>query len=496
MNTLLTFTGFRDPYDSGLIEGEEVMGPILTLLKAREFGRIYLFSTPNTKRNTVETVETLNAHYSSLELNIIELELSDPTDYLEILRSLRSHLVSILEKTGDDPVYISVSSGTPQMHACWLLLAAGGEIPAHIINVRPPRFVTREHPLVAEINFASHEFPTIRSKSGPIESCNAEPSDLQSFIIRMGIVGDHPSMKKVLETCAALSESDLPILILGESGTGKELIARLIHHLSRRPPERFVPLNCAAIPKDLFESILYGHRKGAFTGASQDQKGKFDHADGGTLFLDEIGELPCTIQPKLLRTLQDGYIEAIGAMKPHKVNVRIIAATNLNLKKAIKTGTFREDLFFRLSVGIINVPSLRERRSDIPKIALHVLDRVNERLKRAKRFSTGSLKVLQSHPWPGNVREMENAIERTARLVKKDIIEPEDIEFLDSIDATESQSSLPEPDEGFSLDEYMVDLRRKLINRALEIAQGNQSRAARLLGITPQAVSKFLKTQE
>jgi len=496
MNTLLTFTGFRDPFDRGLVEGEEVTGPILTLLKARQFRQVFLFSTPNTHKNTQETESIIAAHHPSIVLKVIELSIIDPTDYLEIIRSLRRHINDILDNTGNDRISISVSSGTPQMHACWLLLAASGEIPAHIINVRPPRFVTDRHPLLSEIDFASPEFPVIRSGSSPLESYNVEPRDFQTAIAKMGIVGDHPLMTRALETCAALAESDMPILILGESGTGKELIARLVHHLSSRAIEGFVPLNCAAIPKDLFESILFGHKKGAFTGASQDNPGKFDTADKGTIFLDEIAELPPAIQPKLLRTLQDGYIEPIGSKKPHKVDARIIAATNQNLKKAIKNGTFREDLFFRLNVGVIDLPSLRERRSDIPRIALHILDKVNERLRKPKRLSNDSLKVLQLRAWPGNVRELENTIERTAWLVKKDTIEPADLVFVESAEEKGNLIHPPDLAEGFSLEEYLVTTRKVILERALEVSGGNQSRAARLLGISPQAVNKFLKTQD
>ncbi len=256
----------------------------------------------------------------------------------------------------------------------------------------------------------------------------------------------------------------MPILILGESGTGKELIARLVHHLSSRAIEGFVPLNCAAIPKDLFESILFGHKKGAFTGASQDHPGKFDTADKGTIFLDEIAELPPAI---------------------HK-----------DLAASIVQGTFREDLFFRLNVGVINLPSLRERRSDIPRIALHILDKVNERLRKPKRLANDSLKVLQLRAWPGNVRELENTIERTAWLAKKDTIEPGDLAFVESAEEAGTLIHPPDLAEGFSLEEYLVTTRKVILERALEVSGGNQSRAARLLGISPQAVNKFLKTQD
>jgi transcriptional regulator with PAS, ATPase and Fis domain len=249
-------------------------------------------------------------------------------------------------------------------------------------------------------------------------------------------------------------------------------------------------VNCGAIPETLVESYLFGHSKGAFTGAIKDQKGKFDQAHKGSLFLDEIAELPLQTQTKLLRVLQDGMIEPIGADKPHKVDVRIIAATNKDIKKQIKNGEFREDLYYRLNVGQITIPPLRDRKTDIPKIALSVLDKVNSNLKRGKRITPEALKKLQSYHWAGNIRDLENVIERSALLTKNDVIGVDDLIF-EGLD--QSTPILTEPYEGFILNEYLDSQRRGLINLALEEAEGNQSKAARLLGITPQAIHKFLK---
>jgi len=252
-------------------------------------------------------------------------------------------------------------------------------------------------------------------------------------------------------------------------------------------------LNCAAIPKDLVESMLFGHKKGAFTGAISDQLGKFDQADGGTLFLDEIGELSVSTQAKLLRVLEDGLIDPLGGRKAHKVNVRVIAATNQDLAKAIRSGKFREDLYYRLNVGEIRLPPLRERKSDIPKISLHILDHVNSMLKRPKRLSPDALSRLQHHSWPGNVRDLENVLERSARLARQDVIDADDLMISEPVTYSDPLAVLPEPDEGFSLEEYIASARKQLMLRAVELANGNQSEAARLLGITPQAVHKFLR---
>ncbi|MBI2193596.1 MAG: sigma 54-interacting transcriptional regulator [Planctomycetes bacterium] len=489
---LLTFTGFHDPYVKGLVGQDEQPGPILSLAKASTFDHIILFSTPSTAELTQETMAALKTVSSASTVEIREVPLDDPTDYFAILRGLRKHIREIAEAFKGAAFFVAVASGTPQMHACWVLLAAGGEIPARLLHVRPPKFVTKERPLVSEVDLSAKEFPAVRAKIGVVETPLCGTADLEMAVQQLGIVGDHPSMKKALETVGALAASDVPILIRGETGTGKELIARLIHRLSGRPAECFVALNCAAIPEDLVESILFGHRKGAFTGAVSDQQGKFDLADKGTLFLDELAELPPPTQAKLLRVLQDGLIEAVGDKKPHKVNVRVVAATNRNVAKAIKQDKFREDLYYRLNVGEIVLPQLRDRRSDIPKIALYILDRINATMKLPRRLSQAALARLQTHDWPGNVRDLQNVIERSARLTRNEVLDADDLLITEPVTYADPLEALPDPRPGFSLEGFLGSARKQLILRALEIAKGNQSEAARLLGVTPQAVHKFL----
>lgn len=493
LDVLLTFTGFHDPYAVGLIGQEEQPGPILSLVGARSFDQIVLFSTPNTEKHTRATEKALCSLYPDLEVILRDVPLDDPTDYVAIIRGLRAHVRDICEGLPKARYFIAVASGTPQMHACWVLLAASGEIPARILHVRPPRFVSRAQPLVSEVDLTSPDLPLVRTQLGVVEGSDLVPPDFVTVVQHLGIVGDHPAVRQALETGAMLASSVVPILILGETGTGKELFARFVHQLSGRPSDRFVPLNCAAIPKDLVESLLFGHKRGAFTGATNDQIGKFDEADGGTLFLDELAELPLSTQAKLLRVLQDGIVEPIGAKRSHKVDVRIIAATNQDVRKAIRQERFREDLYYRLNVGEIRLPPLRERRSDISRIALHVLDRVNATLKKPKRLSPDALARLQSHAWPGNVRDLENVIERSVRLARRDLLNADDLIISEPIASADPLASLPEPHEGFSLEEYLTSARKQLILRALETARGNQSEAARLLGITPQAVHKFVR---
>ena len=308
----------------------------------------------------------------------------------------------------------------------------------------------------------------------------------------IGIVGDHPALLKAIDAVAALAGSDAPVLVLGETGTGKELFAKMVHRLSGRAADRFIALNCAALPKDLAESILFGHKRGAFSGAVNDQLGKFELADGGTLFLDELGELPLESQAKLLRVIEDGVVEPIGVKKGRRVNVRIVAATNVDLRKAVKQKKFRDDLYFRLNVGQIILPPLRARVSDIPKLALSILGQLNETIRQPKRLSIGALKAMARHAWPGNVRELGNVIERAVLLTKHETIEAEDLDFVREGDDTSGEYPIPDFADGFSMESYLAGTRKQLVEHAMELAEGNKSRAARLLGVTPQAIHKFL----
>ncbi len=489
---LLTFTGFHDPYFKGLVDEVDQPGPLLTLLKVRKFDHVFLFDTPKTKKITDQTKNAITKHHREITVNVLELNLSDPTNYKDILRGLKNHLQSIVADYPSAKYFISVTSGTPHMHACWILLTAAGVIPARILNVRPPNFVTKEYPLVEEIDLSSFDFPKVRFQDKPIAAAESQ-NDANIVRTQLGIVGDHPAMQRALEMGAMLAPSQSPVLIFGETGTGKELFARYIHRLSGRPQETFVAVNCAAIPDNLVESILFGHKKGSFTGAINDQVGKFTAADKGTLFLDELGELPTPAQAKLLRVLQDGMVEPVGQTKAHKVNVKIIGATNRDLRKLVRQNKFREDLFYRLNVGEIILPPLRERRSDIPKIALNILDRLNDTLRKPKRLTAMALTRLQAHNWEGNVRDLENVIERSVRLCRKDVLDADDLLITPPVSYADPLAALPVPYEGFVMEEFISSARKQIILRAIEAAKGNQSQAARMLGITPQAVHKFMQ---
>ncbi len=291
-----------------------------------------------------------------------------------------------------------------------------------------------------------------------------------------GIVSASSIMKELLDTASRAANSEATVLISGESGTGKEVLARLIHQNSPRSAGPMIAVNCAAIPAGLIESELFGHVKGAFTGAIKDRKGFFQTASGGTLFLDEIGELTTDIQVKLLRAIQEKEVQAVGSEATKKVDIRIIAATNLDLKQRIEKGAFREDLYYRLSVIPLFIPPLRERSEDIPALTSHFLKKFDA--PRDVQFSEKALDALKQYQWPGNIREMQNIIERCIILRKRSVIEAEDLQLI----AQESTISVLDPvipEEGVALQ----DIEKSYILKALEKTGQNRSEAARLLKI-------------
>src|SRR5215470_8087822 len=242
------------------------------------------------------------------------------------------------------------------------------------------------------------------------------------------IIGSAPGMREVFRMVERVSDTDSTILILGDSGTGKELVARALHFNSRRQLAPFVPINCSALPENLLESELFGHRRGAFTGAINDKKGLFQEADGGTIFLDEVGSMSPVLQSRLLRVLQEHEVRRVGENTPVYVNVRVVAAANESLEKKIKDGTFREDLYYRLNVIPIQLPSLRERKDDIPLLVAHFLrEKISPRTNRPYQVTRQAMSLLSGYDWPGNVRELENAIERAATLCESDIIQASDL---------------------------------------------------------------------
>jgi two-component system response regulator AtoC len=300
------------------------------------------------------------------------------------------------------------------------------------------------------------------------------------------LIGHHPAIVKLRALIEKVAPSDVTVLITGESGAGKEVVARAIHALSRRWNHPFVPVNCAAIPRDLLESEMFGHERGAFTGASGPRQGLFSTAAGGTIFLDEIGDLPMDLQAKLLRVLEDGEVRPVGSDHSTRLDVRVIAASNTDLANAVRKGAFREDLFYRLQVIPIVVPPLRERRSDIPILVDYFLERIHARdTQRKITVSREAMVHLWSYDWPGNVRELENMVERLAILCDDSVIDtailPPALISRPRPPVIEIPASLPAG--GVNLPSLVRQLEGRLINDALKQTGGNKQAAAKLLGL-------------
>jgi two-component system nitrogen regulation response regulator NtrX len=311
------------------------------------------------------------------------------------------------------------------------------------------------------------------------------------------MVGESYAMRQLREQVAMAAPTNGRVLIYGENGTGKELVARTIHAMSRRRAAAFVEVNCAAIPEELIESELFGHVRGAFTGAVADRRGKFEAADGGTIFLDEIGDMTLKTQAKVLRVLQEQTLEPVGGAQRIKVDARVLAATNKDLQAEIRAGHFREDLYFRLNVIPIFVPPLRDRQEDIPLLADHFMSEfAREYGRRAKAFEPDARSVLQQYPWPGNVRELRNVIERLMIMVPGDVISAGDLGFLDPSGATRpaGESGEAAAAERLTLHEARDRFERDLILRTLAEQQGNMSRTAEVLGVERSNLYRKMKT--
>jgi two-component system response regulator HydG len=307
--------------------------------------------------------------------------------------------------------------------------------------------------------------------------------------IHHSMVGESKAMREVYEFVSRVAGRDSTVLISGESGTGKELVARAVHVNSPRVDKPFVAINCAAITETLLESELFGHERGAFTGAVAQKKGKLEVAEGGTIFLDEIGELALPMQAKLLRVLQEREFERVGGTRPIKLDVRLIAATNRDLKEASRTGTFRSDLYYRLNVVSLQMPALRERREDIPLLAAFFAAQHGEKVKRrVAGISPEAQACLARYDWPGNVRELENAIERAVVLGSTEVILAEDLP--DSILEETAASGQPVN----ALAEGIREAKKVLIERAIEQANGNYTEAAKILGVHANHLFRLIRT--
>ncbi len=423
--------------------------------------------------------------------------LSGPTQFGEIYEAaVRTCVAAVEGRRSDVALTLHLSPGTPAMAAVWIILAKT-RFPAELIES------SRQHGVrTASVPFdisADYIPDLLRSQDERLRRLSAasvrEAPQFADILHRSRV------MARVIDRARRVAVRNIPVLIEGESGTGKELLARAIHRSSPRLERPFVTVNCGAIPANLVEAELFGHEKGAFTGASRARKGYFEAADGGTLFLDEIGELPGLAQVKLLRVLQDGEIVRVGSTTPAGVDVRLVAATNRTLIEEIAEGRFREDLFYRLAVAVLKLPPLRDRPGDLGLLVDRLLEQVNEESTdepgyEHKKLSLPARNLLLQHSWPGNVRELLNTLRRAAIWSDGATITVEDArEALLPAPGAQRRDVLDHGlGDGFSLPDLLADIARTYLIRALKRAGGNKTKAAELVGLPSyQTLTNWLK---
>jgi len=500
MQILLSFVGGRDPFAPNNDE-KKAAGPLLSLLGKRKFEKLYIFYTNQEFWEKAQKVqEVCRKRQLGMEIEFREVAVYPPTDYEMLFKVMNNECQKILEANAKEkPAYfIGADSGTPQMQTIWFILAQSELIPATLLQGVPPKFGQGEYQ-VKEVNLSLDSFPQIVSPdairreldiiSAQRDALKAERDSLVGDYQFEGIIGKSLALRFVTDKAFRVAQTHETVLIRGESGTGKELFAKGIHYNSPRKDKSFIALNCSAITETIAESELFGHEKGAFTGADRQRKGSFELANGGTLFLDEIGDMPVSTQAKLLRVLQERELTRVGGSRKIKVDVRIIAATHQNLEQMIKTLQFRDDLYGRLRVIELKIPPLREHREDIPLLIQYFLDKLNGEYGAQKKLSRDVLKILLSYPWPRNVRELENSIRGMYVLSTGDELTadtlPNDI-LMAAFDA-EKPLEVQIPADGFNLKRYLQKLEKAYYLKAIELSNDNRAKAARLLKMKEHA---------
>lgn len=477
-NILLTFVGENDRYPF------EHPGAILTILEDHKFDKVYLlYDSDRYLKAASDILKYCKQNYPKLKVLYKETPVDNPTDYNTVYPAMYKSVKDILEQEKKAEYTISVTSGTPTMHSCWIFLVEGCVIDANLIQVH-------KETGVSEINFELDDFPKINE----VDSIKAELTKLsrenkslkKDKLIHDRIVGKSKEILEVKDQIKTFSDTDLSIYISGESGTGKELVAEALHYNSKRKEQPFVPVNCGAISENLFESEFFGHKKGSFTGAISDKVGKFKQADKGTIFLDEVCDLPPNMQTKLLRVLQEQIITPVGSNEEISIDIRIIAASNKNIKKLVKDGDVREDLFYRLVKAQIHLPPLRARGDDKILIAKHILSQLNQKYNQNKKFKKSAINKIVNYQWPGNVRQLINSIE-AAYMYPGKTIEKDNINI---VEAEGIDSNINIPDNGVDLENDIIP---KYYKAALKKSDGNKAEAARLLGIKPHTFRERLR---
>lgn len=465
------------------VEGK---GPIKTLVDDVAFDELHLMTDKPvgiTKRFAAWLGPRAVIHPATLK---------SPVDYEAIFESVDHAMEKVISQCRDRyELAIHLSSGTPAMTAIWVLLGKS-RYPALFYQTYRDKVIPTSIPFDLIVDYLPG---VLRRTDRALQSANVSDAATEAF---GKVTGSSARIREVISRARRIALRDVGVLLLGESGVGKDVFARAVHETSPRCAKPFVAINCAAVPKDLLESELFGHIKGGFTGATADRPGAFEQADAGTLFLDEVGECDLPMQAKLLRVLQPGpedpptrrTFRRVGDAKDRHADVRIIAATNRDLQAEVAAGRFREDLYYRLATFILKIPALRERATDIPVIGEHLLARLNADFSRTepgyqhKRLSASTKRFLAQQAWPGNVRQLQNALLQAAVMSDAEVLEPEDLEVV----LAESPSSgLPPGNEvplgdGFSLSKHLESIQRTFLARAMKEAGGSKARAAELLG--------------
>lgn len=493
MSILLAWLGNTDLRASESSDSGE-LGPILGAVKAFTFEAVHLLSdhaAQATRAYARWLGEQTNATVSSHQV-----KLTSPTSFEEIFRAATAMIDEVRHVSPSAPLTFHLSPGTPAMAAIWLLLAKT-RYPARLIES------SREQG-VKEVSIPFD----LSAEFAPVADKNADEALMR---LMQGLPPESPAFTAIVHRCAVMKRTvamahrlalrDVSVLIQGESGTGKELFARAIHQASARSGKPFVAVNCGAIPQELVDAELFGHEKGAFTGATAARAGYFESADGGTLFLDEIGELPLASQVRLLRVLQEREVTRVGATRAKSIDIRVIAATNRVLPDEIQIGRFREDLFHRLAVGVLLLPPLRQREGDLGLLIDSMLANINtEALTQPgykhKKLDVGAKNLLIQHAWPGNVRELHNTLLRASIWATGDRITTQDVaESLAVTIAPKVETVLGRTlDQAISLPEIIGDVARHYLERAMAQTHGNKSEAARLLGLgSYQTLSNWLQ---
>ena len=478
---LIAWIGAADHECAEAKRGSE-LGPIATALRGeKRYDRVYLLTNYDFDRSKsyctwLESV----SNYDSSAIDLYSVDLTSPIDYGDIYTQVSSNLQQAGLPRDDVELTFHVSPGTPAMAAIWIILSKT-RFPAKLIQ-------TSREKGVESVDFF---FDLVRRLS---DAAQLSTPEFEKIIHQSQAVASQIGLAR------RIAAYEVPVLILGETGTGKELFAEAIHAASSRAGQPFVAVNCGAIAPELANSELFGHKKGAFTGATVDRKGHFLEASGGTLFLDEVGDLPLDTQVRLLRALQSQEITPMGQSKPIKINTRILAATHRDLAADVAAGRFREDLFHRLAVGILQLPPLRERTGDVELLTHHFLASINADSAgrpeaQNKTITPAALKLLQSHAWPGNVRELYHTLLRAVIWSAGPDVTEQDIQAaMLPVARTSVQNHFQVLSDGFELQERLDEVARSLINQALQQSEQRKSAAAKLLGFANhQTLANWMK---